>query len=310
MNRTIWDWLEIEATKDKRLIKRAYAEQSKKYHPEDAPEEATQLRNAYKTALAYAESDTEKQSFPHDAQEDISEEVSKASSGSRDDEYQYDLSGQQKKTDSPKVPSESTDDEYQYTLNEQAKTDAESSQTSERVYRYDSVKNNQTDTPRNDNISYELAVRGINAAKQDRIQKLHTCFKSIYENKSYNDNVNKWLEAVNDCYTEEDFKDVNMVSAVLTILENMPPIPSLVWYGLEQDLFRYSSNSAEWRWIKREFRKSRTANDSYENSEETYQRSVYSENQNATGDTKVSVTSVLKIIAVVVVIIRLLSRFM
>ena len=55
MPRTIWEWLEIEETADRNLIRKAYARQSKKYHPEDAPEEAKHLREAYKAALARAD---------------------------------------------------------------------------------------------------------------------------------------------------------------------------------------------------------------------------------------------------------------
>lgn len=55
MARTIWDWLEIEETRDKTLIRKAYASQAEKYHPEDTPEEAKQLREAYKRALALVE---------------------------------------------------------------------------------------------------------------------------------------------------------------------------------------------------------------------------------------------------------------
>ena len=310
MNRTMWDWLDIEATKDKRLIKKAYAEQSKKYHPEDAPEEAKQLRNAYKMALAYAESDMKEQPFPHSVQENLPEDGSKALSGIVDDAYQYDLHGQQEKTDSPKVSSENMDDAYQYTFSEQAKTDAECPQTSEKDYRYDALEDDQIEISLNDGISYKIPARRFSADREDRLRKLYTCFQNIYENKSYQDNFNKWRDAVSDCLTKEDLEDVFVLLVVISILRQMPDISPLAWYGLEQALFRYSVNKAEWRWLKSEFAEARAANNSYENSEETYQRSVYSENQDVTGDKKVSVTSVLKIIAVVVVIIRFLSRFM
>lgn len=55
MSRTIWEWLEIEETTDRSLIRKAYARQAAKYHPEEAPEEAQQLREAYKKALALAD---------------------------------------------------------------------------------------------------------------------------------------------------------------------------------------------------------------------------------------------------------------
>lgn len=52
--KNIWEWLEISPTTDKAEIKKAYAKQSKKYHPEEHPEEFMQLRNAYKLALVAA----------------------------------------------------------------------------------------------------------------------------------------------------------------------------------------------------------------------------------------------------------------
>ena len=54
MQRTIWEWLGIEKTRDKSRIKKAYAERAKKYHPEEFPEEAQELRKAYKDAMAQA----------------------------------------------------------------------------------------------------------------------------------------------------------------------------------------------------------------------------------------------------------------
>lgn len=49
-----WEVLDIEPTTDKGEIKKAYAKQAKKFHPEDHPEQFKQLQAAYKSALAYA----------------------------------------------------------------------------------------------------------------------------------------------------------------------------------------------------------------------------------------------------------------
>ena len=51
MNKSIWEWLEIEPTGEISEIRAAYARQVKKYHPEDTPEEFEQLQKAYKSAL-------------------------------------------------------------------------------------------------------------------------------------------------------------------------------------------------------------------------------------------------------------------
>lgn len=46
-----WSILEIEATSDITTIKRAYAKQLRKYHPEDDPEGFQRVREAYETAI-------------------------------------------------------------------------------------------------------------------------------------------------------------------------------------------------------------------------------------------------------------------
>lgn len=50
----IWDILQIDATKDIKEIKRAYAHLSKELHPEEKPEEFQNLYEAYQNALKYA----------------------------------------------------------------------------------------------------------------------------------------------------------------------------------------------------------------------------------------------------------------
>lgn len=54
MYKNMWDWLEIEPTDDEAVIKKAFSEMSKKYHPVEYPEQFQQLRDSYKNALAYA----------------------------------------------------------------------------------------------------------------------------------------------------------------------------------------------------------------------------------------------------------------
>lgn len=54
MNETIWQILKIEKTVDRKLIRRAYARESKNCHPEEKPEEFRRLYDAYQQALDYA----------------------------------------------------------------------------------------------------------------------------------------------------------------------------------------------------------------------------------------------------------------
>ena len=57
MQKSIWEWLEIEPTTDVAAIKNAYAEAAKKYHPTEHPEEFKKLRECFKSAIAYAKND-------------------------------------------------------------------------------------------------------------------------------------------------------------------------------------------------------------------------------------------------------------
>ena len=61
MGKSIWEWLEIEPTSDVNVIKTAYAEASKKYHPAEHPEEFKRLRDSYKVAISLAKSMGEQQ---------------------------------------------------------------------------------------------------------------------------------------------------------------------------------------------------------------------------------------------------------
>lgn len=55
MNHNVWKLLQIEPTTDQALIKKAYAAQSRIYHPEENPEEFMRLREAYNLAIQWAE---------------------------------------------------------------------------------------------------------------------------------------------------------------------------------------------------------------------------------------------------------------
>lgn len=54
MSGSIWSILGIEQTTDHNVIRQAYSEQLKKYHPEDHPEEFQKLQEAYRIAREYA----------------------------------------------------------------------------------------------------------------------------------------------------------------------------------------------------------------------------------------------------------------
>ncbi len=54
-----FDALEIEKTTDKKLIKKAYAVLSRKYHPEEHPQKWKEVHEAYKIAINYADNEAE-----------------------------------------------------------------------------------------------------------------------------------------------------------------------------------------------------------------------------------------------------------
>lgn len=60
--RNIFAILEIEPTKDKKVIKKAYAKLVKKYHPEEYPEKWKEIHEAYEAAIAWTQ--WQDQDFP------------------------------------------------------------------------------------------------------------------------------------------------------------------------------------------------------------------------------------------------------
>ncbi|MDE6056364.1 MAG: J domain-containing protein, partial [Lachnospiraceae bacterium] len=52
----IWNILGIEPSRDEAVIKKAYAQRTHQYHPEENPEMFLRLRKAYQAALAYCDS--------------------------------------------------------------------------------------------------------------------------------------------------------------------------------------------------------------------------------------------------------------
>lgn len=54
-----WTILQIEPTKDLKIIKHAYAVLTKQYHPEDDPEKFEEIQEAYQRAVAYAKDNSQ-----------------------------------------------------------------------------------------------------------------------------------------------------------------------------------------------------------------------------------------------------------
>lgn len=71
--KNIWEILEIDATKDIKLIKKAYAKKAKQFHPEENPEDFKIIQEAYQMAINYARNNNEE----IDSSESIIENVEK-----------------------------------------------------------------------------------------------------------------------------------------------------------------------------------------------------------------------------------------
>ncbi|MEE3470868.1 MAG: hypothetical protein VZR24_09400 [Butyrivibrio hungatei] len=100
---SIWEWLGIEPTTDVAVIKKAYSEAAKKYHPSEHPEEFKILRECYKFAIAYAENS---QDNAHDDEQmttgNYFEEVKKTSN---EINFSFDISKKNLDTEDTEKPS-------------------------------------------------------------------------------------------------------------------------------------------------------------------------------------------------------------
>lgn len=83
MVRWAFDTLEIQITKDKKQIKKAYALLTKRYHPEEHPEEWSKIHEAYEAALRYADGNGA------EPREDIWEEEQEEYTENVEAEYTY-----------------------------------------------------------------------------------------------------------------------------------------------------------------------------------------------------------------------------
>ena len=96
----IWEILNIEPTRDKAAIKRAYALLARKYNPEDEPEKFQELHEAYKMALFLADNtnvsiaDPEEIKEPEDLDEDGPFEHDEEDDEEENDDFDFSTVGQ------------------------------------------------------------------------------------------------------------------------------------------------------------------------------------------------------------------------
>lgn len=252
MPRTIWEWLEIEETRDQAAIKRAYALQAKKYHPEDSPEEAQQLRAAYKQALAFAGGKTGSAGFhPETGPESRAKVRREASGGGRAGTggYRYDRYSDESREE-PLCSESKSEEEYRYppyhdrTREEQSERGQESAGEE---YQYDLP-------PEEDE---EGRLRRLDERlKEQRLRQLEESLKELRQ-KGRHQNPELWSLAVKGHLIEEDLKDPHVITMVISVLAQMPELDFPVWDMLERELFCHCDESMEWIWLKAQFAQTR-----------------------------------------------------
>ena len=265
MPRTIWEWLEIEETTDRSLIRKAYARQAAKYHPEEAPEEAQQLREAYKRALALA--DRKVKSAASEMEDDellmapleITDEFRRQAPEHREKAeqdfgngyYQY---GHKEDWKEAKQDSGQTRN-YRYEYREEQK---EAKQDSDRVrsYRYDHYeekKDVEQETNSGSNRNYQFQTQQIDSERVERGHRLGKRLIDLYGSPAYRYSKKLWSEAVREYLSKEDLQDPLLIAILISLLERMPGLNHRIWKTMERELFRYSRKEAEWIQLKNYF---------------------------------------------------------
>ncbi|MCM1541910.1 MAG: J domain-containing protein [Blautia sp.] len=278
MFRTIWDWLEIDATRDRDAIRKAYARQSKKYHPEDMPEEARLLREAYKQALSLADGAAGSMTAEN-AGNGLAQRGGKGgdSGGGGQDEKSADS---KKNTDTGQYRhgEKSVGTDYHYGHQGKMKTleTPPEREDAHHWYRYGTGRHEAADDsakPENGGYQYHYKTQ---AEKQvppgsgfayyqldgDRTERLEQFEKQMDDlcHSAARDDISLWADAVRKCLTAEDLKDTHMIAAALSVLTQLRGMDDHIWYILGKELFRYGEKSAEWTWLKSRFAEIRREN--------------------------------------------------
>lgn len=245
MQRTIWEWLGIERTTDKSRIKKAYAEQAKKYHPEEFPEEAQELRKAYKAAMAWASA------FGNDSDRADSHSEQGILSAVSEPGHTYARPGAhnlQPESDAGAEP------EYTYAghiiRNSQPKSDA--GVKPEYVYTKSMPPYMHSGKASREEPKYNFACPKMPPDRVRRIDSLKRRMEAIYAT-DYRNFAKDWRMAFADFLEPEDLKDTRAVREILTVIEPMRRLKSPTWEIIQTELFRYREDTAPWQLLQERF---------------------------------------------------------
>lgn len=214
MQRTIWEWLGIERTTDKTRIKKAYAEQVKKYHPEEFPEEAQALRKAYKEAMALtADVRVVPESPSFDSQ-----------------------------------PESDTRAEREYTYANPALSGSET----EYVYIKSAPPGSPPETDSEPEPKYSFVNPELPHGMVMRIDELKKRMEAIYSTDHRNF-AEKWRRAFLEYPYPRDLRDIRAVWEIFTVIEPMTRLNDSTWEILQTELFRFREDTASWQLLQERF---------------------------------------------------------
>ena len=245
MQRTIWEWLGIERTTDKSRIRKAYAEQAKKYHPEEFPEEAQALRKAYKDAMALASASGNVSGW---ADSHVGQGIP---SGVREPGDTYVNPGVHNSQARPGTEPEA---EYVYVKSVPSGMPPETDSKSEPEYVY--AKSAPSGEPLEDDFKtdpeYSFADPELPPDRAKRIAALKKRMETIY-GTDYRNFARDWRQAFADHLEPEDLKDIRAVREILIAIEPMRRLKDSTWEIIQTELFRFREDTAPWQLLQERF---------------------------------------------------------
>lgn len=279
--KTIWDWLEIDYTTDKQTIKKAYARQAKKYHPEEKPEEFKQLRNAYKTAMKYAsdvkawqpftvtnesvaevekpaageileperESDEESEyktvgQPKHNADEELGHNADEESGYKIDEEFEYQLGKGASKEQEP------AEQRVEYTYNLSGNAESKGSNRQEK--RSESRQEQQL-ADGQEQQSFVYSHEGFEPEMRARLLAFLRRIDIIYVDNAMCDNIKVWKMLFNYYGCKSDFYNHDFVAAVVDVFEQMPKLNKNIRRYIGRQLFSSKHNDVKMRYLKERY---------------------------------------------------------
>lgn len=273
--KSTWEWLGISPTTDKNAIKTAYANQVKKYHPEEHPQEAQELRKAYKAAMAQAKTGSggKKSSFAKTLEQPVFQFTSKPAT-LKDNEKELDKSGfitdnkfeyRWKKPEGvQKVSQENSEEKYAYEWQQRAKEEAlppkkkvEVPKKPVRVTNAGPRKEvdwNGAGASKANTFSYNLNADGdLDKEQKERLDTFFKYYKVVYGDKDLCRNSKAWRMIFKNFQKSTDYKNPDYVGAIIEELTKTNRIQPGIWRLIERRLFRYATKEAEWLVLRDRF---------------------------------------------------------